>query len=177
MKKPFEAPLLAKGLLLFILDVRTLWLPLQAWISVLILPQVIVGGYLAWVHGVRSPAGWVFCGRIVSFFVAGEVNLRYRTSKIIGPIMHAPFVVVVPQCVAWLGTEDAWKNKADLAGFIILTSVVTSLALLLDAITLAQWCVGIDVGVFRRGGGLIMYDYLLPIPSLIGLSLVMMAQG
>mmetsp|Transcript_315 Transcript_315/g.444 ORF Transcript_315/g.444 Transcript_315/m.444 type:complete len:172 (+) Transcript_315:85-600(+) len=168
---------LATGLVGFINDMGTLPLGVKLWASAFPFPQLIVAGYMTLTRGLNSPAGWVFASRVASFVVAGQINLRSPFSKAMGPIMHAPFYIVIPLCVQWLGT-DAARADPNMASFITYTSVITSISLVLDGITAVKWLVTGNPGSFKRGSEENRkYDFILLIPSLLMTSFALLRNG
>jgi hypothetical protein len=65
-----------------------------------------------------------------------------------GPIMHIPFVAVIPLCYRWLSTVDA-AHDPYMYYFIGYTSAITTISLALDARTALQWAAGTDPGVYK----------------------------
>jgi hypothetical protein len=85
-----------------------------------------------------------------------------------GPIMHTPFIAVIPLCYRWLSTADAAQDPY-LYYFIACTSAITTVSLALDARTALQWAAGTDPGVYKRAAKPcpIPNEAILPIPSLL----------
>ena len=71
------------------------------WASLFPFPQLILGAFFAVTRGPASPAAWVLAARAASFVIAGQVHARRPYSKLIGPIMHLPFLAALPLCLRW----------------------------------------------------------------------------
>jgi hypothetical protein len=78
-----------------------------------------------------------------------QVNLRRPTWKMMGPIMHTPFLVAIPLCYRWLSTVDAAQDPF-MYYFTAYTSAITTISLALDARTALLWASGTDPGVYKR---------------------------
>ena len=85
--------------------------------------------------------------------------------KMIGPIMHTPFLAAVPLCYRWLVTANL-SHDPFMYYFIAYTSAITTISLVLDARTALQWASGTDPGIYKRGNaGPIPNKAILPVPS------------
>lgn len=157
---------LPKGLFKFIGDMGTTPREVKIWASLFPFPQLFVGGYLSVTRGFDSPAGWYFFARAISFLVAGQVSLRKPFTKMIGPIMHVPFLWVVPMSVRWL----LWINSGtdvNMTRFIAYTTAMTTISLLMDFKTAFTWYTGGKPGYIPSlPKGQEFTRAILPIPSL-----------
>lgn len=142
------------GVQQFVRDMGTTPAYIAGWASLFPFPQFLVGGYYCWsVHRTTigfsdNPAAWYLGARCLSFVVAGQVSLRYPFTKMVGPIMHIPFLAVVPASFHWLISEHnhLHKDDASLYYFIAYTTSITSVSLVLDAVTFCKWATGGEVG-------------------------------
>mmetsp|Transcript_4035 Transcript_4035/g.4951 ORF Transcript_4035/g.4951 Transcript_4035/m.4951 type:complete len:174 (-) Transcript_4035:603-1124(-) len=168
---------LITGIMSFVKDMGTLNVKIKLWASLFPFPQFIVGGYYMLTRGVASPAGLIFWSRAISFAIAGQISLRYPLTKLMAPAMHSPFLVSIPLCYSWLQSAEA-SNDTNMSNFILFTTAVTSVSLVLDMITATKWFLGLDVGKYKsvepakRGP-----DWLLVVPSLLMLSLQYYVSG
>jgi hypothetical protein len=86
--------------------------------------------------------------------------------KMMGPIMHSPFLAALPLCCRWLITADAAQDPF-MYYFATYTSAITTVSLVLDAGTALQWASGTDPGVYRRGRpGPVPNEAIVLVPSL-----------
>ena len=133
----------------FYQDMGTTPLGVKVWASLFPFPQLIVGGVLAYTRGFDSPAGWYFIGRVLSFLIAGQVFKRSRFTKMVGPIMHVPFLLIVPAAFHWLANTGSSTNDINMYCFVAYTTAITSFSLLLDVKTLVDWLRGKNPGYIK----------------------------
>mmetsp|Transcript_12898 Transcript_12898/g.30002 ORF Transcript_12898/g.30002 Transcript_12898/m.30002 type:complete len:176 (+) Transcript_12898:99-626(+) len=157
-----------KGLKSFIDDMGKTHLPIAVWASLFPFPQFLIGGYLSATRGFATPAGYMLVSRAISFIVAGQVNLRRPLSKLIGPIMHVPFLIAVPLCFQWLRSQ-APAADPHMHRFIAYTTAITTFSLVMDFITAAKYLLtGRDPGKYTtKRPGTPSHRWVLPIPSLL----------
>lgn len=156
---------LIEGMLVFIKQMKTLRMAIAVWASLFPFPQIFIGGYLTVTRGLWTPGGWLFTTRILSFLIAGQVAVRKPYSKLIGPIMHIPFFVVVPMCLQWLQSDAAGLDP-NMAWFTAYSSAVTAFSLVLDGRAGIKALLGGDLGLYVKGDGT-DHSYILPIPSIL----------
>ena len=161
----FSMAALFVGLTKFIGDMQKLPASTTLWAALFPFPQLLVGGYLAATRGVASPAAWIFGARAISFLIAGQVSLRHPLTKLMGPMMHTPFLLAVPLSLRWLAS-DASARDVNMSRFVTYTCTVTLLSLVLDIWTALQWAVGRDVGTYKQRKGGRAPKWILPLPSL-----------
>ena len=85
-------------------------------------------------------------GRVLSFLVAGQVFEKARFTKMVGPIMHIPFLLVVPASIQWLQNTDNQTDDVNMYRFIAYTTAITAISLLLDMKTFVDWISGKSPG-------------------------------
>jgi len=79
---------------------------IQIWAILYPLPQVIGGLY----YIQEKPGLAIFLGRVISFVIGSQVHRRRPFSKMIGPIGHAHWLLIVPYLVIVLTTESLNKD-------------------------------------------------------------------
>ena len=146
----------------------------KVWASLFPFPQFLVAGYLVAYSQepfVNNPAAWYLTARAVSFLIAGRVFRRSPFTKMVGPIMHIPFLLVVPASIHWLlraSLELTPSQDENMIRFIIYTTAITSFSLLLDLITAVTWLRGGEPGYIKSlSPDKHVSDVVLVLPSVI----------
>jgi len=143
-------------------DMGTLDRTVQIWASLFPLPQFVLGLWgAAWV-GPDSLSAWYLYCRIESFLVAPLVHRRRPFHKLMGPIMHAPFYVLVPIAWGWLfssrGQPMAVRQDRDVTlttkfhyYYVLYTTIITTVSLVSDTnMLIKKYVRGMDVGEYPR---------------------------
>lgn len=119
----------------------------KVWASLFPFPQLLMGGYLSVTRSsLSSPAGWYFWGRVLSFLIASKVFARAPMTKMVGPIMHLPFLVIVPASVHWILSNSGDDRDVNMARFITYTTAISVWSLIADALTAYKWFTGGNIG-------------------------------
>ena len=145
-------------------DMSKLIVPIQVWAVLFPLPQMLVGCWSCIVISSTTSAGaYYFYARVLSFCIACQIHKYYPYNKIVGPIMHTPFYVVVPYSIYWLlllsaeassSSDDAITTTSTTITstihyrFVVYTTILTSISLVLDTMTFVKWMVGYKIGVY-----------------------------
>ena len=98
---------------------------IQIWAILYPLPQVIGGLY----YIQEKPGLAIFLGRVISFVIGSQVHRRRPFSKMIGPIGHAHWLLIVPYLVIVLATESL--NK-DFYWFIVYVCALSCISGIVD---------------------------------------------
>ena len=109
---------------------------IQLWASVYPLPQVLGG--LLFIQ--QTPGQVILIGRILSLIIGSQVHKRKPFSKLIGPIGHAHWLLIVPYLVYVLMSHNI---SSELYWFITYVLVLTGISGLLDINDLVKY--------FRKG--------------------------
>jgi len=96
--------------------------------------------------------------RVASFLVAPKVHKQRPFYKLMGPVMHVPFYLLVPASYVWLVNERKTLTSADSVSskdvvqywFIWYTTIITSISLLSDTKVMVKYLLGHDVGEYPR---------------------------
>ncbi|MFT6006247.1 MAG: hypothetical protein ACI9SX_001221 [Pseudoalteromonas tetraodonis] len=109
---------------------------IQLWAAVYPLPQVLGG--LLFIQ--QTPGKVILIGRILSLIIGSQVHKRRSFSKLIGPIGHAHWLLIVPYLVYVLMSHSI---SSELYWFITYVLVLTGISGLLDINDLLKY--------FRKG--------------------------
>lgn len=136
---------------------RELPVRVQVWAILFPLQQVIWGSWSLVLVGPRSIGAAYFYVRLESAIVAGQVNRQRRGWKLMGPLMHALYYLLVPYSIVWLANDGRTNDPALSTPvnmihyyFVLYTTVITSISLVADTKTFIQWWSGKDVGVYKK---------------------------
>ena len=147
---------LASDLCNFCAEMSTTPFGVKVWASLFPFPQFLVAGYLTAYSRepfAKNPAAWYLTARTLSFLVAGRVFRRSPFTKMVGPIMHTPFLLVVPASIHWLLSSPLQVTPPShdefMVCFVIYTTVITSFSLLMDLITAVKWLRGGEPGFIK----------------------------
>ena len=127
----------------------------KVWASLFPFPQFLVAGYLVAYSQepfANNPAAWYLAARAISFLLAGRVFRWSPFTKMVGPIMHIPFLFVVPASIHWLlrnSSETTPPQNENLVRFIIYTTAISSFSLLMDLATTFTWLRGKEPGFIK----------------------------
>ena len=104
------------------------------------------------VVGKSSIGAYYFYARVLSGCIACQIHKYYPYKKIVGPIMHVPFYIVVPYSIYWLLTREADDIATPPSNihyrFVVYTTIITSISLVLDTMTFIKWMLGYKIGVY-----------------------------
>ena len=99
----------------------TLPWPIQVWACLYPLPQ-IVGG-LIFIQ--TLPGVVILVGRIVSGIVASRVHKHAPFSKLMGPVGHAHWVLIVPYLLYELATQDLSTPLFWFVSYVVVTTLIS----------------------------------------------------
>lgn len=113
-------------------DMGTLPWQIQLWATFYPLPQII-GGLI---FIMASPGAIIFFGRVLSGLIASRVHKRSPFNKLMGPIGHAHWLLIVP----YLLFEITTQNRSDpLRWFMIYVVVTTAISLVIDLLEVVAY--------------------------------------
>jgi hypothetical protein len=145
-------------------DMSTLTWTTQIWALLFPFPQFVLGLASAVFIGPTSIGAWFLYCRVVSFIIAGQIQKQCPFSKIMGPIMHVPMYILLPIAIRWIyqcQQQSSSKND-DVVHvnntmttkfhfyFVVYTTVISSISLILDGSIVLMWFMGKNVGSFNR---------------------------
>jgi hypothetical protein len=116
---------LLKDLLIWFKAMRTLPWTISIWACAFPLPQIIGG--LLFIH--TLPGLVILVGRVLSGFVSSQVRKRSPFSKLMGPVGHAHWLLIVPYLVFELYTQNL---SAPLFWFITYVVGTTLISAVID---------------------------------------------
>jgi hypothetical protein len=150
-------------------DMSTLPLGIQVWATLFPLPQLVLGAWSPVRIGPTSVGAWYT--RLQSGIVAGQVHKKRPFHKLMGPLMHLPFLILVPYSMVWL-LEDSkirsggsssiiGKNSSHQANsiltatkihycFVLYTTCISAVSTAVDSVTFIKWMMGYDVEDYKR---------------------------
>lgn len=105
---------------------------IRLWACFYPLPQIIGG--LMFIQ--TLPGLVIFAGRIVSAIVASQVHKRSPFSKLMGPVGHAHWILIVPFLVHQLATQDLSPPLFWFVSYVIGTTLISSV---IDALELRTY--------------------------------------
>lgn len=109
---------------------------IRVWAILYPLPQVLGGLYF-----IREMPGLVILlGRVLSFVIGSQVHRRRPFSKLIGPIGHAHWLLILPYLLYLLATQPLDDS---LYGFIVYVCVIGMVSAVID--------IRDTLGYFQRG--------------------------
>jgi hypothetical protein len=129
---------------------------IHKWARLYVYPQIVFGLLFFFWIGTNCMAAWYLYVRILSFIIASRVHRRWPYSKLMGPIMHAPFLILVLISYGWILHRHAPIHSFRLTMqylYILYTTAITTVALFFDAGILVKWYTGEDVGMYPHSGG------------------------
>ncbi len=126
----------------------TLPMKITIWASMFPFPQFIFGAASLVLKGPGSIGAMFFYVRAQSFVVAGQMHKRMPYSKLMAPVMHLPFFILVPYSIHWLFTTPSPESGVDKFhyGWVMYTTIITAISCVLDAIVAVKWMLGLKVG-------------------------------
>jgi hypothetical protein len=149
--------LLVKDVLSFGRAMSTLPWKIQIWALLFPFPQFIFGFWSAVFVSFDCIGAYYLYVRAITFVLAGQVHKQRPFSKLMGPIMHAPFLLLVPVGIRWIllqQNEDmtrlALKERVHFY-FVVYTTIITTISLVLDGLVFVKWMMGKDVGRYDDG--------------------------
>ena len=98
---------------------------IRLWACLYPLPQILGGLYFIQ----YMPGLVIFLGRILSGVIASMIHKRSPFSKLMGPLGHAHWLLIVPYLIYVLNTQDL---PAPLAWFILYVIGTTLISALID---------------------------------------------
>ena len=122
----------------------------QWWARAFPFPQLGFGAFFAVTKSPTCIAAQFLYARVISFIIAGQVHKRKPFGKIMGPIMHVPFLIVMPASVSFLADHRQLIGSDFHTTFVAYTTIITTISLLMDAGTALQWLAGKDPGCFQK---------------------------
>jgi len=115
----------AKDFVTWFNDMGTLPRPIKVWATLYPLPQLLGGLFFIQ----TLPGIVILVGRIVSGIVASRIHKHAPFSKLMGPVGHAHWVLIVPYLVYELATQDL---STPLFWFVTYVVVTTLISLAID---------------------------------------------
>jgi hypothetical protein len=105
---------------------------IRVWATLYPLPQII-GGLI---FILTLPGALIFAGRVLSGLIQSQVHKRTPFSKLMGPLGHAHWLLIVPYLIYSL---KAHELSSPLYWFISYVIVTTLISAVLDVIELAVY--------------------------------------
>lgn len=105
---------------------------IRLWATFYPLPQIIGG--LIFIQTV--PGMLIFGGRVLSSLIQSQIHKRSPFSKMMGPVGHAHWLLIVPYLIYTLVTQDL---SPALYGFICYVVVTTAISAVIDVIELRTY--------------------------------------
>jgi len=105
---------------------------IRLWATFYPLPQVIGGLYFIQ----TAPGAVILFGRILSAIIASQIHKRAPFSKLMGPLGHAHWLLIVPYLIYYLSTQDP---SQPLSWFIIYVIGTTSISGVIDVFELRTY--------------------------------------
>lgn len=131
----------------------------QIWAQLFPFPQFYFGFASIFLVGPISVGALYLYIRVVSFIIAGQVHKRIPFNKLMGPIMHCLFYILVPYSIWWLlkvhnnkDDDNVWSTTGMKIHywFVLYVTCITTISLIMDTIVLMKYLQGKDVGVFKQ---------------------------
>lgn len=114
---------LFRDLLAFNKAMGTLPWYIQVWAILYPLPQILGGLYF-----IQTLPGFVIlAGRVLSLIVASQVHKRAPFSKLMGPIGHAHWLLIVPYLMYALNTQNPPKPLFWFVGYVLFTTFISGI--------------------------------------------------
>jgi hypothetical protein len=129
---------------------------IHKWARLYAYPQLGFGLLFFFWIGHSCMAAWYLYFRLLSFIIASRVHKRWPFSKLMGPMMHSPFVILVFLSYGWILHRHApLKSFAFTMQylFILYTTAITTVAIFFEGRILVKWFNGEDVGQYPHSGG------------------------
>ena len=99
----------------------TLPWPIQVWACLYPLPQILGGLFFIQ----TLPGVVILAGRIVSGIVASRVHKHAPFSKLMGPVGHAHWVLIVPYLLYELATQDLSTPLFWFVSYVVVTTLIS----------------------------------------------------
>ena len=111
-----------KDLIIWFKAMHTLPWNIRVWACLYPLPQMIGG--LLFIN--TLPGFVILVGRILSGIVASQVHKRSPFSKLMGPVGHAHWLLIVPYLAYELTTRDLSTPLYWFIGYVITTTLISA---------------------------------------------------
>ena len=125
----------------------------KIWAALFPLPQFVFGFLSLILVGPTSMGALYLYCRIFSFIVAGQIHKREPFSKKIGPLIHIPFLLLLPVSYHWIFHQHMGDDTSLILrvhyDFIVYTTIITTISWVLDAMTTIKILFGQEVGKYR----------------------------
>jgi hypothetical protein len=95
---------------------------IQVWATLYPLPQIVGGLYFI----ATLPGLVIFLGRVVSSVLASQVHKRSPFSKMIGPISHAHWLLILPYLVYVICTQTLSSPLYWFIVYVLITSLISA---------------------------------------------------
>jgi len=107
---------------------------IRVWAILYPLPQILGGLYFIQ----TMPGLVIFLGRILSGITASQVHKRAPFSKLMGPVGHAHWLLIVPYLVYALATQDLSTPLFWFVSYVIVTTLISAVIDVRELITYFQ---------------------------------------
>ncbi len=121
-----------KDLITWFNDMGTLPLRIRVWATFYPLPQIIGG--LIFIQ--TLPGAVIFFGRVLSGLIASRIHKRSPFSKLVGPLGHAHWLIIVPYLLFELMTQ---RQSEPLQWFMIYVIGTTLISAVIDVFELVVY--------------------------------------
>jgi uncharacterized membrane protein len=88
--------------------------------------------------------------RALSFIIAGQIHRKSPFSKMMGPLMHLPFLPVLFNAIKYLMIVENKNTDKFQYYFILYTTIITMISFILDSIVVIQFMSGKPVGTYDK---------------------------
>ena len=96
---------------------------IRLWATFYPLPQIIGG--LIFIQ--TTPGLVILLGRIFSGIIASQIHKRAPFSKLMGPVGHAHWLLIVPYLVYAMATQDLSPPLFCFIGYVVVTSLISGI--------------------------------------------------
>ena len=125
---------LLKELVQFWNAMGTLPWTIRIWAILYPLPQLIGGLYF--IH--ETPGLIILIGRLLSFIIGSQVHHRRPFSKLIGPIGHAHWLLILPYLLHLLATGTLDNALYWFISYVCVISMISAIIDILDVVRYLQ---------------------------------------
>ncbi|MFN3213741.1 MAG: hypothetical protein ACE37M_11590 [Henriciella sp.] len=95
---------------------------IKLWAIAYPLPQLIGG----MIFIATLPGAVILLGRLLSGIIASQIHKRAPFSKLMGPVGHAHWVIIVPFLIYWLMTQAVSPALSWFIVYVILTTLISA---------------------------------------------------
>lgn len=105
---------------------------IKVWASLYPLPQILGG--LVFIN--TLPGVIILCGRVLSAVIQSQIHKRAPFSKLMGPVGHAHWLLIVPYLIYALSAQELSPTLYWFVTYVIATTLISGV---IDAIELGTY--------------------------------------